>query len=114
MKHQRKICCRLLPVLTQAEKRQNCQDYDDSADEIDDIVHVAVSIDDWSVTQLKRNWFPATTMYHLATCDRVSSFASYICSQQRIMKHQVPGFSIAAIKFIHLAEQFRPFDSLQE
>jgi hypothetical protein len=103
---------RLLPVLTQAEKRQNCQDYDDSADEIDDIVHVAVSIDDWSVTQLKRNWFPATTTYHLATCDRVNSFASYICSQQRITKHQVPGFSIAAIKFIQLTEQFRPFDSL--
>ncbi len=52
MKHQRKTYCGLLLVLAQAEKRQNCQNYDDSADEINNVVHDAVSIDDCSTTQL--------------------------------------------------------------
>ena len=64
MKHQRKTYCGLLPVLTQAEKRQNCQDYDDSADEINNVVHDAVSIDDCPTTQLERHWFHIDTAKH--------------------------------------------------
>jgi hypothetical protein len=64
MQGQRKNYSKTLLNLTQAKERQHCQNYNDSADEVNNAVHVAASIDDCSLTRLEWNWFHNNTPKH--------------------------------------------------